>query len=136
MTFSRTIALSTLAAALIAGNAWAQRVKVAPAPVYFDDAYEVILPGDNGAQLELEGLKSVRAAWITFSAYAGGKPARDQQVITLMEGVAVKWGAPDGGCSYEFKIVNGAAPGISMNKSSTMCILRDGEKALFRVLAM
>mgnify|MGYP003349585704 CR=1 FL=1 len=77
MTFSRTIALSTLAAALIAGNAWAQRVKVAPAPVYFDDAYEVILPGDNGVQLKLEGLKSVRAVWMTFSAYADGKPARD-----------------------------------------------------------
>ncbi len=131
----KKIALSILATALFAGNVMAQRTKVAPAQVFFDDAYEVVLPGDNAAAIKLDGLKSVRAVWLTFNSYTGGKPARDPQVMVLMEGTATKWGAPDGGCTYEFKIANGAAPSISMTKVG-FCTLRDGEKVLFRVLAM
>jgi len=131
----KAIALLTLAIMLLAGNAMAQRSKVAPAPVYFDDAYEIGLPGDNPGAIKLDGLKAVRAAWLTFAGYSGGKPARDPQVIVLMEGTATKWGAPEGGCTYEFKLANGAAPSISMNKVG-FCTLREGDKVLFRVLAM
>ncbi len=135
MKFADLIALTMLTLVLAAGNACAQRGKVAPAPVYFDDAYEIGLPGDIPGAIKLEGLKAVRAAWITFAGYAGGKPARDPQVITLMEGTATKWGAPDGGCTYEFKLVNGAAPSISVSKVG-FCTLREADKVLFRVLAM
>lgn len=125
----------TLLLALAAGNACAQRSKVALAPVFYDDAYEVVLPGDNTFQIRLDGLKAARIAWLTFGGYAGGRAPRDPQVMVLMDGTSVKWGAPDGGCTYEFKIVNGAAPSLSMTKTS-MCTLRDGEKALFKVMAM
>jgi hypothetical protein len=130
------IALTLLAAAFVAGNASAQRTKVAPAPVFYDDAVEVTLPADNTFQIRIDGLKSLRAVWMSFTGYAGGKPPRDPQVIMLMEGVTAKWGAPDGGCTYEFKIADGAAPVINMKKASSICTLRDGEKANFRVLAM
>jgi hypothetical protein len=133
-TFTGIMAL-TLLLALATGNASAQRGKTAPAPVYYDDAYEVVLPGDNTFQIRLDGLKAARIAWLTFAGYAGGRPARDPQVMVLMEGTSVRWGAPDGGCTYEFKIVNGAAPALNMTKTS-ICTLRDGEKALFKVMAM
>lgn len=120
---------------LLAGNAIAQRAKPAPAPVFYDDAYEIGMPGDTPGIIKLDGLKIVRAAWITFAGYTGAKPARDPQVITLMEGTATKWGAPDGGCTYEFKIANSPAPSISMSKVG-FCTLREGDKALFRILAM
>ena len=125
--------LAVMVAAFAAGNACAQ--KVAPAPVFYDGAYEVTLPADNIFQIKLDGLRAVRAAWLTFAGYANARAPRDPQVITLMEGVTVRWGAPDGGCTYEFKLETGASPTISMTKSS-ICTLRDGEKANFRVLAM
>ncbi len=131
----KIIACSMFAATLLAGNTYAQRVKVAPAPVFYDGAVEVTLPADNTFEIKLDGLKAVRAVWMTFAGYPNGRPPRDPQVINLMEGTATRWGAPEGGCTYEFKIVNGAAPAVSMAKTS-ICTLRDGEKALFRVLAM
>ena len=135
MKHSLVIAMTIVTAVLAAGNANAQRAKVAPAPVFYDDAYEVTLPGDNTFQIKLDGLKAARIVWLTFAGYPNGKPPRDPAVITLMEGTATKWGAPDGGCTYEFKIANGAAPAVNMAKTS-ICTLRDGEKAMFRVLAM
>ena len=129
------VALIAVLALLLTGAAYAQRTKAAPLPVFYDDAFEIGMPGDTPGVFKLDGLKIVRAAWITFSGYTGGKPARDPQVITLMEGTATKWGAPDGGCTYEFKIANGAAPSISMTKVG-FCTLREGDKALFRILAM
>jgi hypothetical protein len=130
----RLILLAALAL-LLAGNAIAQRAKAAPALVFYDDAYEIGMPGDTPGAIRLDGLKTVRAAWLTFAGYTGGKPARDPQVITLMEGTATKWGAPDGGCTYEFRIANSPAPSISMTKVG-FCTLREGDKALFRILAM
>lgn len=133
---SRTLlAGAALALALAAGPAGAQRGKVAPAPVFYDDAVEVTLPADNTFQIRLDGLKAVRAVWMVFAGYPNARAPRDPQVIMLMEGTAARWGAPDGGCTYEFRIVNGATPHIAMVKSS-MCTLRDGEKALFRIMAL
>jgi hypothetical protein len=129
------VMLLAVVALLLAGNAIAQRTKAAPVPVFYDDAFEIGMPGDTPGAFRLDGLKTVRAAWITFAGYTGGKPARDPQVITLMEGTSTKWGAPEGGCTYEFKIANGAAPSISMTKVG-FCTLREGDKALFRILAM
>jgi hypothetical protein len=135
MKLRNVLACAAVALALAAGNACAQRGKVAPAPVYYDDAVEVTLPGDNTFQIRLDGLKAVRAVWMVFAGYPNAKPPRDPQVIMLMEGTSARWGAPDGGCTYEFRIVNGAAPAVTMAKTS-LCTLRDGEKALFRVLAL
>ena len=127
--------LIAVLAMLLTGTAFAQRTKAAPGVVFYDDAFEIGMPGDTPGVFKLDGLKIVRAAWITFSGYTGGKPARDPQVITLMEGTATKWGAPEGGCTYEFKIANSPAPSISMTKVG-FCNLREGDKALFRILAM
>ena len=135
MKHGKIMACSMLAAALLAGNAYAQRVKVAPAPVFYDAALEVTLPADNTFEIKLDGLKAVRAVWMTFAGYPNGKPPRDPQVINLMEGTATRWGAPEGGCTYEFKLANGAVPSINMSKVG-FCTLREGEKALFRVMAM
>ena len=130
----RVFSIAVLAL-LLTGTAFAQRTRAAPALVFYDDAYEIGMPGDTPGAIRLDGLKTVRAAWLTFAGYTGGKPARDPQVITLMEGTATKWGAPDGGCTYEFKIANSPAPSISMTKVG-FCTLREGDKALFRILAM
>lgn len=135
MKHRNAIAISAITLALAAGSACAQRSKVAPAPVFYDDAVEVTLPADNTFQIRLDGLKAARIVWLTFAGYQNGKPPRDPAVLTLMDGTAARWGAPDGGCTYEFKFANGAVPAISMAKTS-ICTLRDGEKAMFRVLAM
>ncbi len=136
MKHHNVIAISALAVALAAGNACAQGTKVGPAQVFFDEAFEVTLPANNTFQIKLDGLKSVRAVWITFAGYPGGKPPRLPQVITLMEGVTARWGAPDEGCTYELKLADGGAPVINMKKAAAVCTLRDGEKAKFRILAM
>jgi hypothetical protein len=129
-------AVSMLAATLVTGNVFAQRTRAAPVPVFMDDAYEVVLPADNTFQIKTDGLKSIRLAWITFAGYGGGKAPRDPQVMMLMEGTSEKWSAPEGGCTYEFKIDNAAGAAINMKKSSFVCTLRDGEKANFRIVAM
>jgi hypothetical protein len=128
--------VATMVTAFAAGNAGAQRTTASPVPVFIDDAYEIVLPADNTFQIKTDGLKAVHVAWLTFAGYVGGKPPRETQVLMLMPGTAAKWSAPDGGCTYEFKIAGGATPVINMSKSSFACILRDGEKIQFRVVAM
>ncbi len=137
MKISGAIAVATMvAAAFLAGSASAQKSKVALTQMFFDNSYEWSLPGDGKTTLlELTGLKTAHAAWLRFAKFQNGAVARDPQVITLMEGVTVKWGEPMS-CVYELRLV-ASPPAITMTKSSGACALsRPGDMALFGVLAM
>ena len=138
MKMSSAIAVATMTAAvLLAGGASAQKSSVAPAQLYFNDAYEVTaLPGDGATTtLKLEGLKTVRAVWLTFAKFTGGAPVQDTQVITLMEGAMAKWAGGKESCVYELRLV-ASPPAVTMTKTGGMCALKPPGNAVFRVLAM
>ena len=140
MKISSAIAVATMvAAAVFAGSASAQKSKVAPAQMFFDDAYEVAaLPGDGATTtLGLAGLKTAHAAWLTFVKFTGGAAlaTQDPQVITLMEGAMVKWAGGRESCVYELRLV-ASPPAITMTKSSGPCALKPPGNPVFRVLAM
>jgi len=136
MKISSAIAVATMVVAVLpAGSAIAQKSKVAPAQMFFDNSYEWSLPADGATtSLELRGLKTAHAAWLTFLKFGDGSASREPQVITLMEGALVKWAGPES-CIYELRVV-ASPPAITMTKPSGPCALRRGEKAVFRVLAM
>ena len=94
MKHGKIMACSMFAALLLAGNTYAQRVKVAPAPVFYDAALEVTLPADNTFEIKLDGLKAVRAVWMTFAGYPNGKPPRDPQVETSQ-----RYNTPSAACA-------------------------------------
>ena len=135
MRISASIAIAAMAAAaLLAGTASAQKGKVAPAPVYSDEAAEIALPLDGKTTtLDLQGLKTARAAWVTFVNFQG-QPAADMAVITLMPGMSAKWSNP-GSCIYELRLV-ASPPAVTLTKPSGVCALRPAESAVFRVVAM
>jgi hypothetical protein len=137
MKISSSIAVATLLAAAFAGSASAQKSKVAPAQVFYDGAYEVpALPGDGATTtLSLDGLKTARAAWLTFAKFTGGAAAQDTQVITLMEGAMVKWSGGKESCVYELRLV-ASPPAVTITKSSGICAFKPPGNAVFRVLAM
>jgi hypothetical protein len=138
MKISSAIAVATMTiGALLAGGASAQKSKVTPAQMYFDDAYEVAaLPADGSStSLELTGLKTAHAAWLTFVTFTGGSPARDSQVISLMEGVTVKWSGGKESCVYELRLVTSPAA-VTITRPSGMCALKPPGNAVFRILAM
>jgi len=135
MRISTSIAIAAMtAAALLAGNAGAQKGKVAPAPVYSDEAAEFALPLDGKTTtLDLQGLKTARAAWVTFVNFQG-QPAVDFPVITLMPGMSAKFSTSKS-CVYEFRVV-ASPPAVTLTKPSGACSLRPADSAVFRVLAM
>ena len=132
---SRAIALATLVtAAAIAGSAHAQ--KTIAAQMFFDDPVEVVLPAEGATTtIPLTGLKSARGAWLTFIKFAEGKQVQDAQVISLMEGVTVKWAGTRENCIYELRLVP-SPPAVTVTKSAGMCALKAPGNAVFRVLAM
>ncbi len=102
---------------------------------YYDDT-PWPLPADGATSaFKLAGMKSVHAVWMSFSQYTDGKPLLDSAVITLLPGSTAKWSAPQGGCTYELELVNANPPLINMKKPSSMCSLRPGAQAIFRILA-
>ncbi len=130
----RALVIAILAIAATAGSAFAQ--KVAPAPVFFDDSVEVIMPADGViTTVPLTGLKTARAAWLTFVRFTEGKPVQDAQVISLMEGVTVRWAGTKENCVYELKLATSPA-GVTIQKSAGMCALKAPGHAVFRILAM
>ena len=136
MKFYRAIAFATIAAAaLVSGNAFAQKAKAAPAQTFYYDDYEWPLPGEGTTTMTLNGMKSVHAVWMTFARYVGGSDMPDAPVITLMEGSTIKWAAPQGGCVYQLQLVNSNPPVINLIKPPSMCAQKPGAKVIFKVLA-
>lgn len=137
MTMSNAIAVATLAAgALLAGGASAQNAKATPAPMVFETAYEIALPGEGEtATLKLAGLKTAHAAWVTFLKFSGGAPPRESPVISLMEGMTAKWAGGKETCIFELRLV-ASPPAITINRTSGMCNLKPPGNAVFSILAM
>ena len=138
MKFSSAIAAAIMTiGALVAGGASAQKSSVTPAQMYFNDAYEVAaLPADGAStSVELTGLKTAHAAWVTFVKFTGGAAAQDSQVISLMEGVTVKWSGGKESCVYELRLVPSPAA-VKITRPSGMCALKPPGNAVFRILAM
>jgi hypothetical protein len=135
MGYSRAIALATgIAVASFANSAMAQ--KTLPPQTFFDDPVEVVLPGEGAtASIALTGLKSAHAAWLTFIKFTDSKPVQDAQVLSLMEGVTVKWAGTRENCIYELRLVP-SPPAVTVTRSSGMCALKAPGNALFRVFAM
>lgn len=135
MRISTSMALAAMAAvSLLAGGANAQKASAGPATAYADDAAEIALPLDGKTTtLELKGLKTARAAWVTFVNFQG-QPAVDSPVITLMPGMSAKFSTSKS-CVYEFRVV-ASPPAVTLTKPSGACSLRPAESAVFRVLAM
>jgi len=137
------VAITTAVAVLCAGNAGAQKAstqkpaaqkaRVSPAPAIYEGSVAFGLPEEK-TSVALNGLKTARVAWLTFSKFQDGTTSKDQQVITLMEGAVVKWSGPQS-CSYEFTLVANP-PAIVMNKNPRICALRQGGTAEFRIVAM
>ena len=120
--------------AIAAGHAGAQQVINTQA--YFNDALEVAMPPDGTTTtLPLTGLKSAHAAWVTFIKFTEGKPVDDAQVMSIMQGVTVKWAGTRDNCIYELRLVP-SPPALTINKTSGMCNLKPPGNAVFRVLAM
>lgn len=132
----RTTAFMTFTAlAIFSGGASAQS-KVTPAQMFFDGAYEAAVPADGATTtLPLGNLKTARAAWITFVNYTGSKPVQDAQVISLMEGVTVKWTGSKESCVYELRLIPTPAA-VTITKQSGMCALKPPGNMVFKVLAM
>ena len=130
--FNAIIAAAALA--LLAGPASAQKSKVGPVQMYYDDNYQWPLPFEGASVLKLEGLKTAHGAWLTFSKFTDGTTEPKPQVITLMEG-AVATFAPRNSCTYELRLASNP-PAITMTKATGACALHQGESAMFRVLAM
>ena len=118
-----------------AGTASAQASKVTPAPVFFDNAYEAALPAEGTVTIPLTGLKSARVAMVTFVKFANGAPVQDAQVMTVMEGVTVKWAGTRESCVYEVRLVP-SPPAVTITKQAGMCALKPPGDAVLRVLAM
>lgn len=136
MKLFKAISIATMvAAAAASGTAGAQKSTVAPASEFFDNAYEAALPAEGTVTLPLTGLKTVRAAWVTFVKFTNGAPVQDAQVMTLMEGVMVKWAGTKESCVYEVRLV-ASPPAITMTKQAGMCALKAPGNAVLRVLAM
>jgi hypothetical protein len=138
MKISSAIAVATmLAAAALTGSASAQKSRVAPAQIFYDGAYEAAaLPAEGATTtLNLTGLKTAHAAWLTFVKFTGGAQVQDPQIITLMEGVTVKWAGGKESCVYEMRLVANP-PAITISRSSSVCALKPPGNAVFRVLAM
>lgn len=134
MKISRAIALSTLVATTTAGSALAQRA--ASAPTYFDNAVEVVMPADGAiTTVPLPGLTTARAAFLTFVRFTDGKPVQDAQVLSLMEGVTVKWAGTRENCVHDLKLVP-SPPAVTIQRSAGICALKAPGNAIFRVLAM
>jgi hypothetical protein len=130
------ISLATvIAAALATANAGAQGSKVTAAPVFFDDAYEAALPADGTVTLPLTGLKTARVAMLTFVKFVNGSPVQDAQVMTVMEGVMIKWAGTKDSCVYEVRLVPSPAA-VTMTKQAGMCALKPPGNAVLRVIAM
>ena len=136
MKIAKVISLATmLAAAVAAGGASAQASKVATAPVFFDNAYEAALPAEGSVTLPLTGLKTARVAMVTFVKFANGAAVQDAQVMTVMEGVTVKWAGTKESCVYEVRLVPSPAA-VTMTKQAGMCALKPPGNAVLRVIAM
>ena len=136
MKIFRAISIATMvAAAAAAGTAGAQKSTVAPAPVLFDNAYEATLPAEGTVTLPLTGLKTARAALVTFVKFTNGAPVQNAQVMTLMEDVMIKWAGTKESCVYEVRLVANP-PALTMTKQAGMCALKPPGNAVFRVLAM
>lgn len=134
MRTSRAIAFAAIVAATAAGSALAQ--KVAPAPTYFDNAVEAAMPADGATTtIPLTGLATARGAWLTFVRFSEGKPVQDAQVISLMEGVTVRWAGTNENCVHDLKLIP-SPPAVTIQKSAGMCALKAPGNAIFRVLAM
>jgi hypothetical protein len=136
MTITKVISIATMiAAAAAAGGASAQASKVATAPVFFDNAFEAALPADGAVTLPLTGLKTARVAMVTFVKFANGAPVQDAQVMTVMEGVTVKFAGTKESCVYEMRLVSSPAA-LTMTKQGGMCALKPPGNAVLRVIAM
>ncbi len=133
MKIAKIISIASMIAA--AGGANAQASKVATAPVFFDNAYEAALPGEGTVTLPLTGLKTARVAMVTFVKFANGAPVQDAQVMTVMEGVTVKWAGTKESCVYEVRLVPSPAA-VTMTKAAGMCALKPPGNAMLRVIAM
>jgi hypothetical protein len=133
MKTARVISIAIMVAA--AGTASAQASKVATAPVFFDNAYEAALPAEGTVTLPLTGLKSARVAMVTFVKFVNGAAVQDAQVMTVMEGVMVRWAGTKESCVYEVRLVP-SPPAVTMTKQAGMCALKPPGDAVLRVLAM
>jgi hypothetical protein len=133
MKIARVISIAIMVAA--AGTASAQASKVATAPVFFDNAYEAALPAEGTVTLPLTGLKSARVAMVTFVKFVNGAAVQDAQVMTVMEGVMVRWAGTKESCVYEVRLVP-SPPAVTMTKQAGMCALKPPGDAVLRVLAM
>ena len=136
MKISKAFAIATMvAAATTAGAAGAQASKVAQGPAFFDNEYEAALPTEGTVTLPLTGLKTARAAWVTFVQFVNSKPVQDAQVMTVMEGVTVKWAGTKESCVYEVRLVP-TPPAVTITKQAGICGLKPPGNAVLRVLAM
>jgi hypothetical protein len=136
MKIFKAIAIATVVAAMAAaGTASAQKSKVATAPVFFDNDFEAALPAEGSVTVPLTGLKVARVAMMTFVKFVNGAPVQDAQVMTIMEGVTVKWAGTKESCVYEVRLVPSPAA-ITMTKAAGMCALKPPGNAVLRVLAM
>ena len=122
--------------ALLCPAAYAQKAAVMPAQNFYFNDYEWPLPGEGTTTMTLNGMKSVHAVWITFLKYSDGKPVIDGPIITLLEGMTVKWAAPEGGCSYVLQLVNANPPVINMIKPPSICAQKLGAKVVFKIVAL
>lgn len=136
MKIAKVISIATMvAAAAAAGTAGAQASKAATAPVFFDNAYEAALPNEGTVTLPLTGLKTARVVMVTFVKFANGAPVQDAQVMTVMEGVTVKWAGTKESCVYEVRLVPSPAA-VTFTKQAGICGLKPPGNAVLRVLAM
>lgn len=136
MNIFKAVAIATMvAAAAAAGTASAQKSNVATAPVFFDNDFEAALPAEGSVTLPLTGLKTARVAMVTFVKFANSAPVQDAQVMTVMEGVTVKWAGTKDSCVYEMRLVPSPAA-LTMTKQAGMCALKPPGNAVMRVLAM
>ncbi len=76
----------------------------------------VSLPPDGTA-------KTARVAMVTFVKFANSAPVQDAQVMTVMEGVTVKWAGTKESCVYEVRLIPGPAA-VTMTKQAGMCALK------------
>ena len=135
MKFSTMILIAAMfITALTAGNAGAQE-KVSTAPVFFDDAFEAALPVDGTVTLPLTGLKKARVAMVTFVKFVNAAPVQDAQVMTVMEGVTIRWAGTKDSCVYDVRLV-ASPPALTMTKQPGMCALKPPGNAVLRVVAM
>ncbi|MDB5812487.1 MAG: hypothetical protein JWN94_4609 [Betaproteobacteria bacterium] len=123
--------LAIAASALLCGPAAAQSQNM-----YYDST-PWPLPADGSTSVfKLNGMTTAHAIMMSFTRYADGKPVTDSPIITLMPGSTARWSAPEGGCTYELELVDANPPLINMKKPYSICSLRTGNSAIFRILAI